>query len=359
MTRVRIIGLAAAVWLAASTAPAQALGRANSLRRINERLCGRVIDHTHNHGHNHRIWSASLCEWRDLYVYLPPGFDPCQRYPVVVYLHGFTQDEQYFVENQVQLFDDAIASGRLPPLIIAIPDGSLPGRPAVRNSVTFFANSRAGRFEDFVIKDVWNFVTANYPIRPEREAHVLTGSSMGGSAAFALAIKHRDLFKTVVGFFPAVNLRWVDCHQRYMRNFDPCCWGWREKLRPCEVVGRFYGVLTVRFKVLSDPLFGRGPHVLHCMSRINPIELLDFCDVQPGELDMYIAYGGKDEFNIDAQVESFLHRAKERCLAVGVAYDPRGRHDLETGTRLFPAAVEWLAPLLAPYSPSSCPHPVP
>ncbi len=45
---------------------------------INQKLCGQVIDHTANHGKDRRIWSAALCQRRDLYVYLPPGFDPRQ-----------------------------------------------------------------------------------------------------------------------------------------------------------------------------------------------------------------------------------------------------------------------------------------
>jgi hypothetical protein len=66
---------------------------------------------------------------------------------------------------------------------------------------------------------------------------------------------------------------------------------------------------------------------------------------------MYIAYGGRDQFNINAQVESFLYRAKERGLTVTVDYDPKGKHDVKTALRMFPAIVDWLAPLLAPYSP--------
>ncbi len=39
------------------------------------------------------------------------------------------------------------------------------------------------------------------------------------------------------------------------------------------------------------------------------MEVMEGTDLKPGELDLYIAYGGKDEFNIMAQVESFLFRA--------------------------------------------------
>jgi hypothetical protein len=133
-------------------------------------------------------------------------------------------------------------------------------------------------------------------------------------------------------------------------------------MNPCEVVGRFYGVVAVRFKNLIDPIFGRGPDAIHKLSQINPIELLDVYDVRPGQFEMFIAYGGKDEFNIMAEVESFLYRAKERGLHVTVSYDPEGTHGLETGRKLFPHAIDWMAPMLAPYSPPAAgagPHPVP
>jgi S-formylglutathione hydrolase FrmB len=177
------------------------------------------------------------------------------------------------------------------------------------------------------------------------------GASMGGFGAFNLGIKYRCQFGVIVGFFPAVNLRWVDCHGRYLANFDPCCWGWRDKLRPYEVVARFGPVLVFENQLIY-PLYGRGgAEALEEITKENPIEMLDTFHVQPGELEMFIAYGGKDQFNIDAQVESFLWAARERGLCVGVNYDPKGRHDLRTGLKLFPGMAQWLAPRLAPYSP--------
>jgi S-formylglutathione hydrolase FrmB len=326
-----------------------ALTGRHKLDQVNRQLHGHIVDYTHNHGSDNRIWSAALCQRRDMYVYLPPCYDPTQLYPLGMYLHGASQDEQSFLK-MVQLFDDAIASGQLPPVIIAVPDGSIQGKPSLFHSASFLANTRAGNFEDYIIEDVWNFVVEHYPIRPEREAHALVGASMGGAAAFSHGIKYRDRFKIIVGFHPALNLRWVDCHDHYRADFDPCCWGWRTRLNPHEALGRAHGV-TVRFKYLLDPLVGRGPDAMPAISAFNPIEQMERYDLREGELDMYILYGGHDELNIDAQVESFLYCAHERGLTVHVSYDPKGRHDLATGERLFPELVDWVAPLVAPYSP--------
>jgi S-formylglutathione hydrolase FrmB len=322
------------------------------LERLNQRLAGKVMDHTHNHGADRRIWSPALGELRDLYVYLPPGFDPDQLYPVILYLHGFQQDELSFLTLLVEPLDAAMATGKLPPAIVAAPDGSLKGRPSLTSAGSFFVNSNAGNFEDYIIQEAWGFVLHHYPIRPEREAHVLAGASMGGFGAYNLAMKYPDQFAVVVGIFPPVNLRWVNCHGRYMANFDPCCWGWRTTVdRGHEVIGRFYGLITIRVKRVLDPLFGKGPEAIAAVSRENPIEMLDRLDIPPGLLEMNIAYGGRDEFNIDAQVESFLYRAKQRGLCITVEYDPKGRHNSATARKMLPGIVTWLAPRLAPYSP--------
>jgi S-formylglutathione hydrolase FrmB len=322
------------------------------LARVNRELHGTVVDYTHNHGADRRIWSEALHQRRDLYVYLPPRFDPALSYPFVLWLHGFAQDEQSFIKEVIRPLDAAMAAGKLPPVIIAAPDGSLNGDPCLVTAGSFFVNSDAGRFEDYVMQDVWNFMMEHYPIRPEREAHVLAGVSMGGGGAYSLAIKYRDRVKVVVGIFPPLNTRWLDCHGRYFGNFDPACWGWRTDFsRRHEVVGRFYGVVLIPMKRVVEPVYGKGPDVAAKVSQENPIEMIDRLDLKPGELDMYIGYGGKDQFNVDAQVESFLYRARQRGLCLTVSYVPNGKHDLRTALKFFPSVVEWLTPRLAPYAP--------
>jgi S-formylglutathione hydrolase FrmB len=212
---------------------------------------------------------------------------------------------------------------------------------------------RFGRFEDFLVQDVYDFLLKTYSIRPEPEAHVLLGVSMGGGSAFHHAIKYQDRFRVAIGVFPPLNLRWISCRGRYLDDFDPDCWGWRTDFsRGHEVVGRFYGVVTIRLRRLVYPLYGRkNPETLALVMQENPIEMLDLYDVKPGDLQMYVAYAGRDQFNLDAQAESFLYRAKQKGLEVGVGYDPRGKHDERTALRLLPGVLEWLCPRLEPYSP--------
>lgn len=318
------------------------LPRHHEVERLNVKLHGKLVDFTHNHGHDRRIWSAALGQRRDLYVYLPPGFDAKKKYPLAIFLHGAAQDENFFLQTQVERFDKAMSEGLVPPVIVAAPDGSIMGRASMIQPSTFFCNSRAGNFEDYLMDDVWQFLMTNFPILPDRDAHALVGASMGGSAAFALAMKHRDRIKVAIGFHPLLNLRYVDGNGKYRTHFDPENTELRSDFHGWEPLGRRRFV-TLRFNDLFAPLFGKGPEAVFGLSRINPLEIMERIDLKPGELDLYAAYGGKDEFNVAAQVESFLWRAKERGIQVTVDYHPDGKHDLATGKRMSPSALRWIA----------------
>jgi hypothetical protein len=165
---------------------------------------------------------------------------------------------------------------------------------------------------------------------------------------------YRPEFGVVFGIHPPLNVRWLDCHGRYFAPFDPCCWGWRTNVRRGrEPVARFYGVIVIRLRQLVYPIFGRGPEAVRRLSLTNPIEMIDYYQLHQGELAMYVAYAGRDQFNITAQVDSFLYRARQRGLTVAVGFDPNGRHNWRTAHRLLPGVIEWLAPVLAPYSPQA------
>jgi S-formylglutathione hydrolase FrmB len=336
-----------------SSVSAHPLRRLPELNRVNRQIAGRILDYTHHHGADRRIWSPALQQKRDLYVYLPPGFDPCRQYPLILWLHGFAQDESTFLHDIIVPLDSAITQGRLPPVIIAAPDGSVSGSDCFLSAGSFFLNSEAGRFEDYLMIDVWNFLMGRFPIRPERQAHAILGVSMGGGAAFNKAIKFSACFGVAVGIFPPLNLRWMDCHCRYQGPFDPACWGWRtDFVHRRTVVAHFYGI-PIRLKFLLNPLYSRGnPDTLPSIIANNPIEMLDLYDVQPGQLETYVAYGGKDQFNIGAQIESFVFVAQRRGLKVDIAYDPQGRHNRATAKRFLPGIIDWLAPRLAPFAPS-------
>ena len=322
--------------------------RCDGITCVNSRLKGQVLDFTANHGADRRIWSPALCQKRDLYVYVPPAFDLKKAYPLLILMHGATQDEQFFLHGMAERFDQAIVSGKLPPFIIAAPDGSLQGRPSLLRSASYYVNGVSGRFEDYLQQDVWKFLVETFPIRPDRESHAMLGISAGGTGAFGQAIKYKDRYKIVMGVLPAVNIRWVDCRGHYRSKFDPNNWGWRSQLRPLEVVADFGLLKKVHAGQMYRPVVGTGPEAINVMSCVNPIEILDRSNLKDGELSMFIGYAACDEFNIDTQVESFLFLARQRGIAVAADRDPFGRHNEETGFRMMPKLIDWVAPLVPP-----------
>lgn len=324
----------------------------NRLAAINDRISGQVVDHTANHDRDRRIWSKALGKRRDLYVYLPPNYSKDQRYPVIMFLHAFSLDEQSFLDL-VPMVDNAICKGKLPPVIMAAPDGSTYGEPCIAHPGTFFMNSQLGDFEDFLLQDVWDFVSQRYPIRAERKAHVLAGVSMGGFAAFNLGIRHRDAFGIAVGVHPPLNTRWMDAKGNYFAHFDPRNWGWRTDLNnPLEPIANFAGgAVKIRIKDFAGPLYGLGEDAIVEIARQNPIELVDRTALKNGDLAMYVGYAGRDEFNVTAQVESFLYLCKHRQIDIAVGYEAHGRHNSHTAAHFVPSIFEWLSPQLAPYAP--------
>lgn len=316
--------------------------RKAELNCLNRRLAGQVVDHTANHGVDRRIYSKSLGQYRDIYVYLPPGFDPESRYPVMFWMHAYSHDECDFLRTVAPQLDMAMARGELPPTIMVAIDGTKSGECRLIPQATFFTNSRLGDFEDYVMEDVWDFVHGNYPVAPDRSKHVMAGASMGGSAAFRMGIRNRDRVGHVVGIFPALNLRFMDCRGGMLGDFHPECDRLRDDFSQHSLAAaRYFGFVPVPVKLLLKPMVNPR-RARDFVSNENPYELLEIHDLKPGELGMFAASGTRDQFNMDAQVDSFEHRARQKGLEMTVIRRRGGRHDRMTAMSFVPDVVAWL-----------------
>lgn len=135
---------------------------------------------------------------RNVSIYLPRGYDRQQtkRYPVVYLLHGFSGNktgandwEWAFSAEDV---NKVIASGMVRPMIIVMPDACNQfGGSMYTNSIT------TGFWEDFITKDLIDFVDSNYRSIPNRESRGIAGFSMGGYGAIKIAMKHSDIYRSV------------------------------------------------------------------------------------------------------------------------------------------------------------------
>lgn len=343
--------VAALVLLALAATPCRAqLYSFVNIDHLNSKLCGRVVDYSNNHGPDRRIYSHILGRPRDLYVYLPPGYDPSIAYPLIVFLHGADIDEHDFIDpGDLKKLDGRISRGEIPPVIIAAPDGTYEGKNRITSTHSLWVNGLGGRFEDHVVNEVVPFLMQTYSIRPERGAHGLVGISAGGFGAMAIAMKHRDLFGAAATIAGPLNMRYDNVQGRYSDDFDPATYRERVDYDPDLIVARFYfGLLARRVKKYFEPVYGSGPDVIARVARDNPADLLLSTGIQPGDLALYINYPGRDNYNFDAQAQSFAWLAAQRGIAVELSVLPNARHNLSYFERAEPPAYLWLGQHILP-----------
>lgn len=134
---------------------------------------------------------------RELWVYLPPGFDEKRRYPVLWCLVGFTGTGQMVVTGNrwapglAERLDRLIGEG-CPPVIVAFPDFF------TRLGGSQYMNSAAtGRYEDYLCDELIPFLDGSLPTLPFRDARGVFGKSSGGYGALRLGMRKPDLFSAV------------------------------------------------------------------------------------------------------------------------------------------------------------------
>ncbi len=146
-----------------------------------------------------RIHGASLANnlngddpERDVFVYLPPGYnDSNRRYPVIYFLHGYGVGAQRYVEGVLRLPDsvDATMASGANEVIIVMPDAFN------RYSGSMYSNSpTTGDWESFVARDLVSHIDNHYRTLPQRESRGLSGHSMGGYGTMRIGMKHPDVF---------------------------------------------------------------------------------------------------------------------------------------------------------------------
>ena len=139
-----------------------------------------------------------------VYVYLPRGYEgSTKRYPTLYLLHGFTSNSSVWINGQYQgmalqtLMDDFIKSGKVREMIVV----SANGANAYKGS--FYTNSTVtGNWEDFIVRDLVNYVDSNYRTMPRAESRGIAGHSMGGYGSVMIGMKHPEIFSAVYALSP-------------------------------------------------------------------------------------------------------------------------------------------------------------
>ena len=133
-------------------------------------------------------------------VYLPPGYDPAKKYPVLYLLHGSGDDEKGWLTKgaAAHILDNLYAdrAANVTPMIVVMPYGYAL-KQGVKPPPTTEREARAKisrAFEDEVTAELIPFIDSKYPTIPDREHRALAGLSMGGGHTLRVGLTHLDTF---------------------------------------------------------------------------------------------------------------------------------------------------------------------
>jgi enterochelin esterase-like enzyme len=143
-------------------------------------------------------------------VYLPPGYSPDKKYPVLCLLHGIGGDinEWQQVASPNVVLDNLIADGKAVPMIIVMPNGrALPDDSAGGNVFTPEKVAGFAKFERDLLEFLISAVQAKYSTDTGREHRALAGLSMGGGQTLNFGFAHLDTFAWLGAFSSAPNTK--------------------------------------------------------------------------------------------------------------------------------------------------------
>jgi len=147
---------------------------------------------------------------RKAQVYLPPGYSPGTKYPVLYLLHGIAGNEHEWTGyvKAHAIVDKLIAAGKAVPMIVVMPNGR--ALPDDSPGLSPFAPEKAAgfaRFERDLLDHLMPAVQAAYATHTDRQHRGLAGLSMGGGQALNFGLGHLDTFAWVGAFSAAPNTR--------------------------------------------------------------------------------------------------------------------------------------------------------
>ena len=158
--------------------------------------------------HQHFYKSGIAGDFRDYFVYTPPGYDPKAKklYPVLCLLHGFSDDASGWtaVGRAHVILDNLIAQGKAKPMLVVMPLGY--------GTMEIVSRSSSGvrdpnlrqrsfeRFRDALLKEVLPEVERTYRASKNRGDRAIAGLSMGGAESLYVGLNALNTFAWIGAF---------------------------------------------------------------------------------------------------------------------------------------------------------------
>jgi S-formylglutathione hydrolase len=133
-------------------------------------------------------------------VYLPAGYskNSTRRYPVVYFLHGYTDsDDKYLGDakhwmKMAPVLDSVFAAKGAQEMIVVMPNAY------TRYQGSMYSNSvTTGNWEDYIAQELVAYIDKHYRTIAKPASRGLTGHSMGGYGALRIGEKSPTVFSSV------------------------------------------------------------------------------------------------------------------------------------------------------------------
>ncbi|MGY8716577.1 MAG: alpha/beta hydrolase [Verrucomicrobiia bacterium] len=141
-------------------------------------------------------------------VYLPFGYDPVHRYPVLYLLHGIGGDRHEWTRaaNAHVIIDNLIATGQVAPLIAVFPNGrAMADDRAPEQIFNPEAIAAFAAFEYDLLDFLIPAVESSYATLTDPDHRALAGLSMGGGQTLNFGLTHLETFPWIGAFSAAPN----------------------------------------------------------------------------------------------------------------------------------------------------------
>jgi len=164
-----------------------------------------TVDHITVHGKSLEGNLSNDPADRSVSVYLPPSYkkEAKRRYPVVYFLHGFTDSDELWFRaekhwiNLPTVLDKALAAPGAQEAIVVMPDALTRfGGSMYSSSVT------TGDWETFVARELVAYVDSHYRTLARAGSRGLTGHSMGGYGTIRIGMKFPEVFSSFYALSP-------------------------------------------------------------------------------------------------------------------------------------------------------------
>lgn len=143
-------------------------------------------------------YSTTLGQTRRMHVWTPAGYEKTKdKLPVLYLVHGGgdTDNAWSTVGCAGAILDNLMAEGKMKPMIVVMPNGSIPGENLMEE---------VPLFEKDLMTSIIPFIESNYNVFTDKDHRAMAGLSMGGMETLETMLNDYDKF----GYFWVLSSGW-------------------------------------------------------------------------------------------------------------------------------------------------------